>query len=146
MANDNTKKKPEVRHVSKFMQGRMTPQELHQAIGIRKKCVGCGQPAVIRIKVMVELKELTRRQPQYVAGIAASNPEGPFVPTIKTSYGDMVKVSDVGACSLCQKEAEVTAARDAPSWALVEIDRGPGKDKAQVSVPSSIVNPSSIIH
>lgn len=101
----------------------MGPSDLHRAIGIRKKCVGCGRPAAIRIRVLVEYDELVKRQPNLVAGIAASNPDGPFVPTVPTKHGPMVKLTDVGACDLCRKTAEITAARDAPDWAIVEIDR-----------------------
>lgn len=135
MESGVAKKKPEILHIKKFMGGRVTPEELHRAIGLRVKCSGCGQPAAIRIRVLVELAELTKRQPEFVAAVAASNPEGPSVPTVATKYGPMVKVSDTGACALCRKTAEVAAARGAPSWCIVDIDRGPGPDRPQVQVP-----------
>ena len=111
-------------HVKKFMDGRMSPQELHRALGIRKKCEQCGAPAAVRIRVLVELAELVKRQPEFVAQIMATNQNGPYVPTIDTKYGKMVKISDVGACENCRKSAEIAAARG-PSWCIVEIDRGP---------------------
>lgn len=135
MAKDG--RKPETRHIKKFMGGRMSPQDLHQAVGVRNPCVGCGQPSVIRIKVLVGLKELTARHPEFVAQIMTTNPNGLYVPTVDTTYGKMVKVSDVGACRLCQKDAETAAARGAPSWAIVEIDRGPGADRGVGQVPRS---------
>lgn len=134
MSKKNGKHKPETRHIRKLAGGSMTPQEMHRAIGLRKRCVGCGQPAAVRIKVLVQLSELVKRQPEFVAQIMATNPEGPVMPTVPTKFGPMVKVSDVGACELCRKTAMVTAAR-APSWALVEIDEGP-KNTTQVQVPS----------
>jgi hypothetical protein len=54
---------------------------------------------------------------------------------VKTKYGDMVLISDVGACDNCKTAAEVEAAKG-PSWAIVEIDRmGLSKThKTQVAV------------
>ncbi len=116
------KKNNNTRHIKRFMDGRATPDEAHRAIGIRKKCEQCGAPAAVRIKVLVELQELTRRQPEFVAQIMVTNPNGPFVPTVETKHGHMVKVSDIGACDLCRVDAERAAARG-PSWCIVEIDR-----------------------
>lgn len=131
------KRKPKIRHTTKFMGGRMTPDELHRQMGLRVKCTGCGQPAAIRIKVLAALDELTAREPELVAAITITNPDGRFVPTVQTIHGPMVKISDVGACDLCRKTAEIAAARGAPSWCIVEIDRGPGAQNAQVQVPVS---------
>jgi hypothetical protein len=98
-----------------------------------------GKPA-IRIRVLAPLKELTERSPEFVAGVIASNPEGPFVPTIATTYGPMVKLSDVAFCDLCKTEAERTAAKG-PSWYIIEIDRqGLGKNYGPlVQVPEQVV-------
>jgi hypothetical protein len=119
----------EVIHMKKFDGGRRTPDEMHrqEAYGPKAKCAMCkGKPA-IRIRVLMQLAELVARSPEYVAGIVASNPEGPFVPTIPTTYGPMVKVSDVFFCDICKTDGEKEAAKG-PSWAIVEIDRqGLGK-------------------
>jgi len=133
----NGKSKDPARHLTKFMQGRMTPDEAHRAYGIRKKCNSCGRPAAIRIKVLVALDELTKRQPEFVAHIAATNPDGPYVPTVPTKYGPMVKISDIGACDNCKRDAERAAAKG-PSWVIVEIDRGPGDVKPSVQVADDI--------
>lgn len=138
----------ETRHIKKFMDGKMSPQELHQRLGIRKNCYGCGKPAVVRLRTFVALDELTKRQPEYVAQIMASNPNGPYVPTVATKYGPMVKVSDIGACALCAKEAEKAAARG-PSWCIVEIDRGPDpKQAVSAQVPgekSNVIDLSGVL-
>lgn len=134
MEGEKGKNGKEVRHLTRFMEGRMTPEEAHRAYGIRKSCYVCGKPAAIRIRVLVQLEEITKRNPEFVAHVAATNPEGPYIPTVPTRYGPMVKMSDVGACDNCKVEAERAAARG-PSWAIVEIDRGPGADKTQVQVP-----------
>lgn len=119
-------------HVDKFMGGEMTPQEAHRKFGIRKKCM-CGRPGVATIRVLVELAELIKRQPEFVAQIAASNPNGPYVPTVPTKYGNMVMVSNVAVCENCRKDGEIAAAKG-PSWCLVEINSGP-KDSITVQVP-----------
>lgn len=124
-------------HVRRFMGGTMTPQEVHtQALNMR--CEQCGAPAAERIRVLVQLKELVARNPEYVAQIMATNPDGPSVPTVPTKYGPMVKVSDVGACRNCAAAAEKAAARG-PSWAIVEITRGPDPtNRVVVQVPGAL--------
>lgn len=94
------------------------------AITFRGKCKTCGGPPSIRIRVLVRLEELMEREPEFVAMIAASNPDGPVVPTIATTYGAMVRIRDYCACTLCQLEAEVQAAQY-PSYYIVEINRAP---------------------
>ena len=129
------KKKPgEKIHMDQFMGGAATPQEVHRELGINKPCAGCGRPAGIRIKVLAEYAELVKRNPDFVALLMVASPDGTTVPTVATKYGPMVLISDIGACELCRKTAEVAAARGAPSWCIVEIDRGP-RDALQVQVP-----------
>lgn len=134
MTRKRKKKKPEVRHLDRFMGGRRSPQDLHRELGIAKQCHGCDRPAAIRLKVLAELSELTRRYPEFVGVIAANHPDG-IIPTVETKHGPMVWISDVGACDLCRATAEKTAARDVPSWCLVEIDRGPPADRGFSQVP-----------
>lgn len=129
------KKKPaEKIHMDRFMDGAATPQEVHRTLGINKACVGCGRPAGIRIKVLAEYGELVQRNPDFVALLMVASPDGATVPTVATKYGPMVLISDIGACELCRKTAEVAAARGAPSWCIVEIDRGP-REAVHVQVP-----------
>ena len=129
------KKKPvEKIHMDRFMGGAATPQEVHRALGINKACAGCGNPAAIRIKVLAEYVELVQRNPDFIALLMVASPDGATVPTIATKHGPMVLISDIGACELCRKTAEVAAARGAPSWCIVEIDRGL-RDAVHVQVP-----------
>lgn len=123
MSDEETKKKPEVVHIKKFDGGRSTPDEMHRkfAFGPRR-CHSCGGPPAIRIKVLMEAKEMLARSPDVAATIIALNKEGPFLPTVATKYGPMVLVSDICACDLCKTEAEKAAAKG-PSWCIVEIDR-----------------------
>lgn len=125
MSDDSTPKKPAVVHVKTFDGGRRTPDEMHRqlAFGPYKKCTGCGsaKPA-IRLKTLCPADELMKRNPNLAATIMAMNKEGPYLPTIATTYGPMVLVADVVACDHCKVEAEKAAAKG-PSWLIVEIDR-----------------------
>ena len=125
----------ENRHIRKFMNGRMTPRELHASVGVRRPCVICKQPATMRIKVLAELAELERRKPEFCLMIKTTNPNGPYIPTISTTYGPMVMLHDVGACDSCRKKAEVQVAHGTEDWMLVEINRGPADIKPQIQVP-----------
>lgn len=119
--------KQEILHRKKFMDGRETPNEVHRRLGIKKRCVICGQPGAIRIRVFMPYDEAVKRAPNLIAAIMATNPDGAKVPTVSFRDGetarDFIKASDSAFCDLCKVEAERTAAT-APSWAVVEIDRG----------------------
>ena len=123
-------------HRSKLFGGVKTAQEVHQQYGFRAKCSKCGGPPVIQVKMFMHHDEFVKRDPLLAAEIARSNPAGPYVPTVQTTFGPFVKYATVTACKAHQKELEVEAAK-APSWVLVEIDRGPGSDKASVQVTAS---------
>lgn len=138
------KKKPEILHYKTFMGGEMAPSEAHIKYALRgRKCNGCGQPGVMRIKIFMPMDELLKRAPNFVAAVAATNTDNPgHVPTIKLKEsrgddkgGDYFKASDTVWCSNCRVEARLTAAKDAPSWAVVEIDEGI-KDTIQVGYKS----------
>lgn len=143
-------KKPQVVHIKKFDGGRSTPDEMHRKYALgggKKRCATCGNPKVaIRIRVLVELAELTKRNPDFVAGIMATNPDGSMtVPSVRTKYGQMVRVNDAVFCDNCKVGAEKAAAKG-PSWAIVEIDRqGLGKSfKPVVQVPRGPIIESKI--
>jgi len=129
-------KKQEVLHRRKFMGGRETPNEVHRRLGIKKKCVVCSRPGAIRIRVFMPYDEASRRAPNMIAAIMATNPDGAKVPTVTFKDGstprEFIKASDSAFCDFCKVEAERVAAT-APSWAVVEIDRGV-KDTVQVGV------------
>ncbi len=126
-------------HMKRFMDGRLTPQELHQKLGFGKPCIVCGGPPAIRIRVFMPLEEAMKVAPELCAGIMASNPDGPYVPTVKmknTSGSEFqaMKASDCCFCANCKVGAEREAAKG-PSWAIIEIDRGPdATNKVAVAV------------
>ncbi len=120
-------------HIKKF--GHITgetPTEMHRRTAWKgARCSNCTSPAAIRILTFVPVEELKVRAPNVYAGLVtdcAERGEGLPVTRLKSS-----KVSDpkpylcaatVYACSHCQAAAEKAAAHS-PSFAIVEIDRGP---------------------
>lgn len=133
------KPKAEKIHRSKLFGGVATAQEVHAKYGFRQACqaTGCGATPVIQIKMFMLHDEFVQRNPQMATMIAMSNPGGKYIPCTPTTFGPMVRFSTVAACRTHQKDAEMAAAK-APSYVLVEIDRGPGADKPIVQVASNI--------
>jgi hypothetical protein len=120
-------------HRRSLFGGKATAEEVHAQYGFRRHCEVCHQPPVIRVKMFMLMSEFANRAPDMAAMIAMTNPDGDFIPTVPTKFGPMVKFSDVTACRFHKKELELAAAK-APSWVLVEIDRGAGADKPIVQV------------
>lgn len=126
-------------HRDKFMKGAMTPKEAHRKWGIARRCNHCNGPGACRIRVFMPLDELVKRSPNFVAALTVASPMGDGkLPTVrfKEASGDRdgkdyIKASDTVWCDQCKVEARLTAARNSPSWAVVEIDDGP-KDNIQV--------------
>ena len=115
--------------VKKFMDGMMSPQEVHRALAWGgRKCDACGGPAAERIRVFAEYKEVLQRSPEFVMKLAAEH--NGEVPVVDFKSGKFIRVSKAFACANCKGEAERQAAK-APSWCCVEIDRGPD-EKMQV--------------
>lgn len=130
-------------HRSKFFKGRKTAEEVHREFGMRMRCAICDGPPVIMVRMLALIADIKKHSPEYWATICASaaqngriDDQGNVkVPYIETTYGKMIRFSSAAACAHHRKELEQTAAK-APSWVLVEIDRGPGADKPMVQVVS----------
>jgi len=133
--------KGEIIHRSKLFGGLATAQEVHAKLGFRQPCAapGCEATPVIQIKMFMLYDEFVARQPQLAAMIAMTNEAGRYVPAVPTTFGPMVMFSKVAACRSHQRELEKEAAK-APSYVLVEIDRGPGADKPQVQVAAKLLS------
>lgn len=133
-------KKNPVIHRKKLFKGRMTSEEVHWSAGARR-CM-CGAPPVIKVRMLALTKDIKKQSPEYWAAIVSdcmqrngTRPDGTVnVPTVATKYGAMICFSQEVACIHHRKELELAAA-SAPSWVLVEIDRGPGADNPIVQVP-----------
>lgn len=133
------KPKGEKIHRQKLFGGVATAQEVHAKYGFRQPCGAprCPNLPVIQIKMLMLHDEFVQRQPQLATMIAMTNEAGRYVPAVPTTFGPMVMFSKVTACRVHQKELEKEAAK-APSYVLVEIDRGPGADKPTVQVAGLI--------
>lgn len=122
----------QVQHIKRFDGGRRTPQEYHNAFAFPPgaKCSGCKARPQVRAIVMVSAKDAERMG--WIPPGAGANPRAfpEIVPVlVKLREGgpqgtDYVRVSVAYACSVCAPEMERTLAK-APSWAVVEIGRGP---------------------
>jgi len=139
MGRDSRLKRSEVIHRSKLFGGVRTAEDVHARHGLRDPCAikGCPNLPVIQIKMFMLHDEFVQRNPRMATMIALSNPNGKYIPCTPTTFGPMVRFSTVNACRTHQRDAERAAAK-APSYVLVEIDRGPGADKPIVQVATDI--------
>ena len=138
----NEARKPKINiHRTKLFKGQKTAEEVHREYGMRGRCDLCGGPPAILVRMLALISDVkAQSMPYWVAICSSAATNGHVddhgnikVPFIKTTYGRMIRISTAMACAHHQKELEVTAAR-APSWVLVEIDRGPGADRPLVAV------------
>lgn len=128
-------------HRSKLFKGRKTAEEVHREYGMRGRCSLCGGAPVILVRMLALIEDVKKQSMPYWVALcqsAASNGQvdnagNVKVPYVNTTYGKMIRISQALACRDHRKDLEVTAAR-APSWVLVEIDRGPGADNPVVQV------------
>lgn len=123
----------------RFQGGVITPEEFHAkyAFPPGSECLICKKPPLTRIRVLMPVDELRKRDPDFdmIAGI---NPEAIANMLVQTKSGPYIIVTTAMACKQCTPEAEKTAAKHAPSWAIVEISRGPGPDKLVVGGGSNL--------
>lgn len=131
-------------HIKKF--GHLTgetPTEMHRRVTWKgARCTACTAPAAIRILTFIPVEELKVRAPNVYAGLVhdcASRGEELPVTKLRSSKVSDPKpylcTSTVFACDHCKATAEKAAAH-APSFAIVEIDRGPDP-KGRVVVGAS---------
>jgi hypothetical protein len=117
-------------HRKKLFGGRMTAHEIHVKYAWHgRKCDGCGAPPAMRIQIFVALSDMEVKLREAVQVEIALR----RVATKMTVLGTAVRTSFVHACAACGPAAERAAARG-PSYAMVDIDRGPGPDRQVVGV------------
>lgn len=125
-----------VLHRKKFMDGRATPEEVHAALAFPpgQTCTACTRQPIGRIIVWAPLDEMMKRS-EAVRLMAVAAPEKLLgqCQKFKESSSDYkgalyVRMGVAYSCKSCFTELERTAAK-APSWAVVEINRGPGEQK-----------------
>lgn len=113
----------------KFLNGTMTPQEFAAAntFGFHAKCAGCGASPVISATVFLPYVEAVKRG--YIPpGSELSQEVASVLISLRTGCNKEeephVRLSQAYACRVCQPAFERQLAR-APSWAVVDINRGP---------------------
>lgn len=117
-------------HRKKLFGGRMTAQQIHAKYAWHgRKCDGCGAPPAMRIQVFVALQDMeVKLREAMMVEIAMRR-----VVTKMTVLGTAVRTTFVHACERCGPAAQRAAARG-PSYAMVDLDVGPGPDKPIVGV------------
>lgn len=122
-------------HRRKLFGGVETAQEVHARVAWGgAKCDGCKGPPSIRIQIFVALNDMSLdTRVALEAEIAAGR-----IRTVPLTNGPGVCVSRAFACAICQPAAERAAARG-PSYAVVDIERGPGADIPVVGVTATII-------
>lgn len=112
---------------SSVLFGGLTPQAFHQKHAFPgQHCQGCAGPAAIRAIVMVPYDEAVKRQ-LVPPGHEASQQVLDRTVMLRGSDGKAepyVRLSVTYCCTLCQRDFEKALAQ-APSWAVVELNRGP---------------------
>jgi len=117
------------RHIRKFANGQMTPEEYHSKFAFppHAKCQACPSRPMTRVIILMEMKE-ARKNPlidQWMLVDPASFMSN--VVQIRGSDGKPTpywRVSVVYACKACTPALEKQAAK-APSHCIVEINHGP---------------------
>lgn len=144
MPNRHERRAAPVIHRKKLFGGRFTAEEIHakHAFPPGAKCSGCGGPPMIRAMVMAPLDEVKKRDPEFevLEQLATVSPEAAqrwfkMLVQIKGSDGKPVphiRLITAYACQSCGPTMEKTLAKG-PSWCIVEINRGPGRDRVITS-------------
>jgi hypothetical protein len=116
-------------NVEKFLNGTLTPQEFKAAhtFGPFAKCSGCGKPPLIEATVFVPYDEAVKRQ-LVPPGHEASQEILDVSIMLRTGCNGAlephVRLSKAYSCRACQPDFERALAKS-PSWAVVDINRGP---------------------
>lgn len=121
--------------------GRTTAEEVHAKLAFPKnaKCGGCKRRPVIRAITMAPFDEARKRYPE-IDLIAEMNPNELMhrIVRIRENLTDKegkpyIRLGIAYSCKSCAPVMEKALAR-APSWCIVEINRGPGAEKPIVGV------------
>ena len=125
----------EIIHRRKNFDGRETAQQVHAELAwFGEKCHACGGPPALKVHVFLLLSDMTaatREAVMFEIGMGRVAPvHGP--------RGMAVRWTTKVACARCAPALERAAARGTPSWACVEIDRGPGPDSPIVGVAADV--------
>ncbi len=130
-------------HRKKLFGGRATAEEVHAryAFPLNAKCGGCSSghgTLQTRVIVLVQVSEMRKRDPM-LDMIADTQPEKFLKMVVKSKYGPLLRLNTAYACKACSPALERAVAKGAPSWAIVDINRGVGTDKVSVQVAGKLV-------
>lgn len=116
----------------RFMDGRISAEEFHSkyAFPPDAHCHCCSARPVMRLMVFIPVDELEKRDPAFKL-LMTLQPEVAMKMIVQFKHGPHVRTITMYACASHQTAAE-QAIRGTPSWAVVEINRGPGTDKLVV--------------
>lgn len=125
-------RKAETIHRKKLFDGKLTAEEVHRGHFPQDAYCKCGSTKVaICVRTFWPVEDLIRNRPEAAMALAAQH--GGKLPCVDFTMGKHVRVGMAYACDSCKATLERKAA-SAPSWVVVEIDRGPGPDKPVVQV------------
>jgi hypothetical protein len=121
-------------HRKRLFDGRPAAEVYAETAWPGKVCTGCGgKPPAIRVQIFVALQDMSaqlREVALYEIALRRLN-------TVRTKRGPAIRTGEAYACRLCQASLERTAAR-APSYAMVDLERGPGPETPIVGVISDV--------
>lgn len=118
-------------HREKLFGGTRTAMELHRELAWNNaKCDGCGSAeTTLRVSVYVALSDMsanTRMRIEYEIAMGR-------IKEVPLDTGPGILMSRQVACKSCQANLERAAAKG-PSYAVVDLDFGPGEDRPIVGV------------
>ncbi len=121
-------------HRKKLFGGRPAAEVYAETAWPGAKCTGCGGPPAMRVQVFVALQDMSAQTREAILYEIAFR----RIDTVRTKLGPAIRTSEAYACRLCSPSLERTVARHAPSYALVDLERGPGPDNPVVGVISDL--------
>ena len=122
-----------MQHRRRFQGGLITPEEFHAkyAFPPDARCLVCPSRPLAVIRVLVPVDELRKRDPVFDV-MCDNDPVGMQNMFVQLTHGPHVLTTSAFVCKQHLPEAEKAIARSSPSWAVVEINRGPGVDNPKV--------------
>jgi len=124
----------DVVHRRKLFGGRPAAEVYAEDAWPRARCGGCRSfHVVIRVQVFVALADMSadlRHRAMFELALRRVHP-------VKTKRGTAIRWSEQYACGSCRASLERAAARGY-SFAIVDIDRGPGPEVPIVGVISDL--------
>lgn len=120
-------------HRTRLFGGRPAAEVYAETAWPGAKCTGCGGPPALRVQLFVGLQDMEAGlRTKVLYEIAFKR-----IHTLRTKRGLSIRWSEAYACRLCAPALERVAAR-APSYFLVDLERGPGPETPIVGVISDL--------